>query len=320
MAAGATISVAGNGAVDTARDAAASFTDDANVCSSVKQMKTTSGAGDMLSTPGAGGGGTERAEALCPRPLAGDAAYAAPDCRHVVMPEPHRGTRLCVSPPPVVGTGSCVSPPPAKTSTKGGTDTAGLINKPEEEFIQRIQEMSATRHKREFEQEKARKAKKENTDSSTLAWLSKEVRGLCKRMSILLQYVDCNKTVVGTDPKEQMKWERQKRAEGMHKAREDAAKERCPMSRHVEEHREQVLKWQRNKAGQIQEYMESMIQEAQEFVCRDIDQDSDEGAQAVCTDTRAELCMKITEVFEKRGHLWHVLPQLDSKQSWPGKQ
>ena len=82
-----------------------------------------------------------------------------------------------------------------------GTDIAGLINMQEEEFIQRVQEMAATRHKREFEREKARKAKRENTDISTLAWLSKEVRGLCKRMSILLQYVDCNKTVVGQTQK-----------------------------------------------------------------------------------------------------------------------
>ena len=71
----------------------------------------------------------------------------------------------------------------------------------EEEFSQRVQEMVAAHQKRE-KAEKTRKAKKGSTDSSTLAWLLKVVRELCKEMSILLWYVDVDVKDAGTDPKE----------------------------------------------------------------------------------------------------------------------
>ena len=114
---------------------------------------------------------------------------------------------------------------------RGGTDAAKLINMPEEEFIQWVREAAAARHEREFGQEEARRVKKENTNHSTVMWLAGEVRGLCERMSTLLQYVDWNITVVGTDPKGQTKRERQERTERMHKAKDEAANERCPVSR-----------------------------------------------------------------------------------------
>ena len=66
---------------------------------------TIVGAGDVLGTPGAGDEGAERAEPLRPRSSAGDAAYAAPVCRQVVM-EPHRGTCCHGALQPVLGTGS----------------------------------------------------------------------------------------------------------------------------------------------------------------------------------------------------------------------
>ena len=94
---------AANSAIDIARNAAASLTNDVNICSDVKL--TTAEAGDVLSTSGADGEETGRAEALCPHSPAGDAAYAASACRQVVKAEPRRGMQLCVL-QPAVGTGS----------------------------------------------------------------------------------------------------------------------------------------------------------------------------------------------------------------------
>jgi len=63
--------------------------------------------------------------------------------------------------------------------------------------------------------------------------------------------------------------DRQTKKNDMRKALEDAANERCPVTQHVEADMEkvkgQVMSWQRQNA----ELMETLAQEAQEFVCGD---------------------------------------------------
>ena len=111
VAAGTTAAAAetaANSAINIARNAAASLTNDANICSDVKLA--TAEAGDVLSTSGADGEGTDRAEALCPHSSAGDAAYVAPAVGKWLA-ESHRGTPDDCALQPGVGTGSAFSIP-----------------------------------------------------------------------------------------------------------------------------------------------------------------------------------------------------------------
>ena len=97
---------------------------------------TNTGAGGVLGTPGAGGEGAERAEALRLRSSAGDAAYAAPACRQVVRSEPRRGARDdCDAMQTGVGTGSKHNTPTSASeepthllALNGTTQTTGVAS------------------------------------------------------------------------------------------------------------------------------------------------------------------------------------------------
>ena len=106
----ATVKTTANSAINIARNAAASRTNNTSMCSVVVLTSGAQkvGAGDMLSMPDADGEGPERAEALCPRSPAGNAEYAASACRQMVDAEPYRGGLTCAL-QLGVGTGSAHS-------------------------------------------------------------------------------------------------------------------------------------------------------------------------------------------------------------------
>ena len=77
---------------------------------------------------------------------------------------------------------------------------------------------------------------------------------------------DQNEDVIKAAKAERSKAQ-QARTKDMRKMREDTANEECPVSQCVEEHRNQVMTWKRERAEEQEEYKEHTIQEIQEAVC-----------------------------------------------------